>query len=76
MVSSSSPTGGLARCTLGPGSVREHFFLLYEIKSEDRKISGLGLGFGLPCYCWDTLLLLGLLPARAPMRLLATRLAG
>ena len=35
------------------GSVREHFFLLYEIKSENREISGLGLrlGLGLPCYC-------------------------
>ena len=33
------------------GSVREHFFLLYETKSENREISGLGLGvgLGLPC---------------------------
>ena len=31
------------------GSVREHFSSLYEIKSENREISGLGLGLGLPC---------------------------
>ena len=53
------------------GSVREQFFLINEIKSEDRKFSGLGLGLGL-----GLVLLLGLLPARTPMRLLATRLAG
>ena len=37
------------------GSVREHFLLLYEIKSVEVRVR-------------VTLLLLGLLPARTPMR--------
>ena len=48
------------------------FFLSYEIKSENRGISRVRVTVRVRV----TLLLLGLLPARAPMRLLATRLAG